>query len=125
MRDLEHREDVILLVNEFYDKVKLNQEIGPIFTDIANLNWEHHLPRMYDFWETLLFGKEAYKGNPMDKHIALSKLTPLNKEHFNTWLLLWHQTLQEHFKGPIADLAKSKAENIAGLMLFKIQRHSF
>lgn len=120
MKDIESREDIIALINQFYHKVQQNELIGKIFTDIAQVNWAHHLPRMYDFWETVLFGKEAFKGNPMLKHIQLSKQTAMEQIHFNEWLLLWSKTIDENFKGETADLAKFRAKSIADLMLYKI-----
>ena len=56
-KDIESREDIIAFVNRFYNKVEADPVIGYIFTDIAKVNWDHHLPRMYDFWESVLFGK--------------------------------------------------------------------
>jgi len=81
-KDIEKREDIILLVNSFYDKVKANTTIGHIFSEVSNVNWEHHLPVMYDFWGGILLDERSYSGNPMAKHIALSRQYPLTAEHF-------------------------------------------
>ncbi len=124
MKDITQREDIELLVNSFYDRVKTDQTIGYIFTDVAGVNWDEHLPRMYSFWETLLLGKMSFKGNPMSKHIQLSKKTEMNQSHFDAWLSIWNKTLDDNFKGEVADSAKQKGQNIAGLMLFKIDKHT-
>ncbi|WP_367274609.1 group III truncated hemoglobin [uncultured Lutibacter sp.] len=50
MKDINNREDIELLVNKFYEKVKVDETIGYIFNEIANINWDKHLPKMYDFW---------------------------------------------------------------------------
>lgn len=121
MTDIKNLKDIELLVNTFYDEVRANKTIGYIFNDIAKVEWEHHLPRMYSFWETILFGKENFKGNPMIKHILLSKQTELNKIHFDTWLEIWHTTIDKIFSGLKAEDAKQKAANIARIMLHKIQ----
>ena len=71
-KDIDNRADIIALVDTFYQNVALNKQIGPIFTDIAKVDWSHHLPKMYDFWESILFGKAIYKGNPMLSHFALN-----------------------------------------------------
>ncbi|MBT3920291.1 MAG: group III truncated hemoglobin [Flavobacteriaceae bacterium] len=120
MKDINNREDIELLVNKFYKKVKVDETIGYIFNEIANINWDKHLPKMYDFWETVLLGKMSFKGNPMLTHIKLSKKTNINKIHFNCWLKLWIETINNHFKGKIADNAKQRGQNITGLMLYKI-----
>src|SRR3954453_4230350 len=102
MKDIQNRKDIELLVNAFYSGVKENNLLRPIFEDISKIDWEQHLPRMYDFWETILFGKEAFKGNPMLKHILLSKQTEMNQEHFAAWLALWKETINKHFAGQMA-----------------------
>lgn len=119
-KDIHNREDIILLVDTFYKNVALNQKIGPIFTDVAKVDWSHHLPKMYDFWESILFGKAIYKGNPMLTHFELNEQTPLQTEAFETWKNLFFQTVDDLFAGANADLIKQKAQSIADLMHFKI-----
>jgi hemoglobin len=122
MKDIETREDIIVLVNTFYKKVVKNPLLAHIFNDVAQINWEHHLPNMYDFWETLLFGRQAFKGNPMLKHISLSKQTEMSEQHFSAWISLWTETVDQLYIGEIAEEAKQKAKNISGLMLYKISK---
>jgi len=120
-RDIVNRKDVELLVNTFYGKVKANAVIGYIFNDVAKVNWEHHLPKMYSFWASMLLDEHSYSGNPMIKHIELSKITPLTEKEFSEWLQLFNETVDELFEGTIANEAKSRGANIARLMLHKIQ----
>jgi len=119
-KDIHNSADIIVLVDTFYKNVVLNQEIGPIFTDIARVDWAHHLPKMYDFWESILFGKATYKGNPMLTHFALNEQTPLQYEQFEVWKNLFFQNVDDLFTGPNAELIKQKAQSIADLMHFKI-----
>lgn len=111
--DIIDREDVVLLVNSFYYKVQESPILGFIFNDIAKLNWDEHLPRMHSFWASALFNEQSFSGNPMRKHIALSKITPMTEVQFNEWLTLFYQTVDEHFIGRKADEAKARASNIA------------
>ncbi|MBL0024632.1 MAG: group III truncated hemoglobin [Saprospiraceae bacterium] len=120
-KDIESKEDIVLLVNTFYDSVKENKTIGYIFSDVAKINWETHLPKMYSFWASVLLAEQSYTANPMIKHIALSKITPMTETEFNEWLLLFTKTVDDLFAGQIASDAKFKAGNIARLMLHKIQ----
>ncbi|MCX2429170.1 MULTISPECIES: group III truncated hemoglobin [unclassified Pedobacter] len=120
MNDIENRTDIILLVDRFYNHVQENQEIGPIFTEIAQVNWVHHLPKMYDFWESILFGKAIYKGNPMLTHFSLNQKTPLQEAEFSIWKAIFIQTVDELFAGENAETIKQKAQSIADLMHFKI-----
>ena len=107
--DIEFEADVQLLVNSFYLKVKADEVIGFLFNDIAKVDWEHHLPRMYAFWEFLILGKNTYQGNPIEPHHALAKKHPLTAAHFDRWVLLFQSTIDEHFSGPRADDAKQRA----------------
>lgn len=120
MNDIENRTDIILLVDRFYNHVQENQEIGPIFTEIAQVNWVHHLPKMYDFWESILFGKAIYKGNPMLTHFSLNQKIPLQEAEFSIWKAIFIQTVDELFAGENAETIKQKAQSIADLMHFKI-----
>lgn len=122
-KDIESAADIELMVNSFYNVVKSNSILGPIFKDVAKVDWQTHLPKMYSFWSSLLLGEHSYSGNPMVKHIALSKITPLTETEFSTWLLLFNRTVDLHFQGSKAEEAKSRAANIARLMLHKIEMH--
>ncbi len=121
MKKLETREDIELLVNKFYDKVGKDSSIGFFFNDIAKVNWSEHLPKMYRFWETLLFGQVSYKGNPMAVHFPINEIQAIEKHHFEHWLKLWTETVEENFIGETAELAVYKASNIARLMAHKME----
>jgi len=121
MKNLESREDIELLVNSFYDKVVQDEAIGFFFKDIIKVNFQKHLPKMYSFWETILFGQMSYKGNPMAVHFPINQLEAMEKRHFEKWLELWKQTIEENFTGQNADMAITKSENIANLMAYKME----
>jgi len=78
------------------------------------------MPKMYDFWETTLFQKTTYKGNPMTIHLDLNQKQPLKKLHFDRWLLLFNETVNKLFTGQKAELAKTRALSIATVMQIKI-----
>ena len=116
-RDIGSEEDVVLIVNSFYEKVREDRLLGPIFNDFAKVDWETHLPRMYDFWNTLIFSQKTYKGNPFAKHIPL----PIQQEHFEQWLVLFEQNIDEHFTGEIAEHTKLRAKSIAHIFQSKLK----
>ena len=118
---IQNRSDIELLVNTFYEKVRANKVLSYIFDDVAQIDWDNHLPQMYSFWASLLLGEHSFRGNPMVKHINLSKMTPMTNVEFSEWLLLFNQTVDELFKGEKAEEAKIRAANIARLMLHKIE----
>ncbi len=119
--DIQNRPDIELLVNTFYEKVRENKVLGYIFNDVAKINWESHLPKMYSFWASILLGEHSFSGNPMQKHIALSKVTEMTDKEFSEWLYLFIETVDELFVGEKANEAKLRAGNIARLMLHNIQ----
>ncbi|MBS1548649.1 MAG: group III truncated hemoglobin [Bacteroidetes bacterium] len=119
MKQLENRKDIEFLVNSFYKKVE-QSGIGFFFNDVAKIDWSHHLPKMYDFWTTLLFGEVAYKGNPMAAHFPINEMVAMEKKHFEIWISIWTETVMEHFEGEVAELAIYKAHNIANLMAHKM-----
>ncbi len=114
------REDIELLVNSFYLKVRNDEVIGYLFNEVARVNWDHHLPIMYDFWQKILFNEEGYKGNPMPKHLALHQQSPLNPAHFERWVNLFVSTIDELFEGDYAELAKQRARSIATVMQIRV-----
>ena len=122
--DIQSRKDIELLINSFYEKVKKDDTIGFIFNDIAHINWEQHLPIMYDFWETLLLDASSYSKNAMEVHYTLNRKIRLEERHFQRWLQLFFETVDELFIGNIATMAKTKAKSIAGLMQYKMKQES-
>ena len=119
-KDIKTKEDIELLVRSFYDKVKIDPVIGHIFTTVIKVNWEKHLPVMFDFWENTLFYTGSYSGNPIESHRRLHKIFPLNEEHFKRWVALFTETVDELFEGEKAQLAKQRAFSISTVMKIKI-----
>jgi hemoglobin len=118
--DISTREDIVRLVDSFYEKVKHDELIGSLFTTVFNVNWGRHLPVMYDFWQNMLFYTGSYSGNPLESHRRLHQVFPLKEEHFNRWVVLFTETVDELFKGERALLAKQRALSIATVMKIKI-----
>ena len=114
--DITDHRDVAWLVNVFYDRVRDDSLLGPIFDDVARVDWATHLPRMYDFWESVLFGTSTFKGTPLIVHRALARHTPLTAQAFNRWVTLFQTTVDDLFTGAMADHAKRSAVRIAATM---------
>jgi hemoglobin len=122
--DIASRKDIEILVDEFYSKIKKDEQIGFIFTDIAMVNWEKHLPVMYGFFENMLFYTGSYTGNPMELHKHINRLFPLTEAHFRQWNYLFTTTVDELFEGTTANLVKQRAKSIAAVMQIKITNES-
>ena len=115
-KDIETEADIKLLVDTFYDSVNQDELLSPVFNDFAQVDWQHHLPIMYRFWSTVLFGSMAYKGQPFPKHLPL----PVDRQHFSRWIALFTQTLADLFEGPRATEAKQKAAGIAHIFQMRL-----
>lgn len=122
-KDIRKREDIMKLVDSFYEKVRADESLGPIFDQIAHTNWEKHLPVMYDFWENVIFHTGQYTGNPMISHQRVHALQPFTKAHFTRWLELFRATLHECFEGPHTELADQRATSIATVMQLKLEAY--
>ena len=112
--DLQDRAGVAALVDAFYRRAVADPLIGPIFTDVARIDLDHHLPIITDFWETVLLGAGGYRRDVLGLHAALDRRVPLRAEHFERWLELWTTTVDERFAGPVADRAKAEARRAGG-----------
>jgi hemoglobin len=120
LADIRTREDIARLVDAFYGQAMTDDVIGYIFTDVARLDLQAHLPTMYDFWETMLLGARTYQGGAMPKHLELHRRSPLRAEHFERWLQIWERTVEERFAGPVADEAIQRAHAVARSMLLRV-----
>lgn len=120
--DITSQEDIQLLVDSFYKKVLVDPIIGFIFTEVVQLSWEKHIPIMYAFWTSILLPPGDYTGNPMGKHFQLDKKVHFTKVHFDKWLQLWEETVNENFIGDKATEAITRAKNIAAIMFHKIEQ---
>lgn len=118
--DIQNIDDIKLLVNSFYEKVKKDKIIGYIFTDAIKIDWETHLLVMYQFWENVIFFTGSYKGNPMIIHQHINSKISLTTEHFKQWLHLFIVTIDELFAGEKAEFVKQRAISIATVMQIKI-----
>lgn len=110
-------DDVKNLVNTFYAKVRKDDLLGPIFNGRIQDRWPEHLAKLYTFWQTILLGEHTYYGTPFPPHAQL----PIERHHFEKWLFLFHETLDDLFVGEVADEAKGRSIKMAEMFQFKIQ----
>lgn len=108
--------DIKLLVDTFYAKVREDELLAPVFEERIQDRWPRHLDIMYRFWQTVLLGEHTYQGSPLMKHIGL----PVNGVHFQRWLKLFYETIDSLFTGDIAEEAKWRAERMADMFQYKL-----
>lgn len=116
--DIINKEDVKLLVDKFYEKVNNHALLSKVFNQVAKVDWPEHLPKMYAFWSGILLNTSEYRGQPFDKHAKHAE--HISAEHFQEWLKLFHETIDEHFVGEKAKLAKTRADSIAAIFQYKL-----
>lgn len=111
--DVIARADLEQIVQRFYEQVLEDPIIGFIFTDVAKIQLEEHLPIIVDFWHDALFKGKLYRGNALQKHLQLNQLIGLRPGHFTRWLYLFHAAVDEHHSGDNADQMKKRAMLVA------------
>jgi hemoglobin len=116
-KDIATIEDIRLLVDAFYGKIRVDILLGGIFNGVIKDRWPEHLEKMYRFWQTVLLDEHTYYGSPFPPHAQL----PVEQKHFDTWLKLWYETIDEHFIGARADEAKWRGDKMAVMFLSKIE----
>ena len=112
MKYINDRQDLIKIVDTFYNKVKTDDTLGYIFNDVMKVNWDKHLTKMYDFWENILFQTGNYNGRPFPVHLQVNDKKNLGDAEFNRWLQVFIDTVNELFQGANATELKQKAMNI-------------
>ena len=120
-KDIQNREDVFLLVSEFYKKVRTDIVLGPFFNTVIS-DWDVHIQRLTTFWESSLFLKTRYTGNPLQAHIKVDKdnNNSITELHFGLWLNLWYQTIDELFVGDYAENTKRRARKMGTFLYLNI-----
>jgi hemoglobin len=109
MPDITTEADVKQLVDAFYGRIRDDALLNPIFSDVAEVDWSEHLPKMYAFWNGIILAQPGYRGAPWPAHAGL----PVTSEHFRRWLDLFRATVDERFAGEAARRAKNAAASIA------------
>ena len=121
-KDIVNREDLLLLLTQFYNKLLADKSISYLFTDIARIDLPHHLDILVNFWDSILFQSDTYRKNAMQPHMILHQKSPLLKHHFETWLRYFNETVDDLFEGEKASIAKERALSIATVMQIKISQ---
>lgn len=114
--DLLDLNDIKLLVDTFYTNVRKNDLLAPIFNERIGERWPEHLEKMYKFWQTILLEEHTYHGSPFPVHMQL----PVDQTHFNVWIQLFNQTVDELFVGTKAEEAKWRGAKMAEMFAYKI-----
>ncbi|MET3027139.1 group III truncated hemoglobin [Flavobacterium sp. UW10123] len=123
-KQIENRDDVSFLVHQFYAKIRADKEIGFYFNEMIS-DWDAHLEKLTDFWETNLFGVRKYKGNPHAVHNEVDAHfdEKITANEFGIWLNHWFQTIDEHFEGENAETLKRRARKMSTFLYMSMFQH--
>lgn len=112
-RDLDDPAEITEMVRRFYADVAQDDVLGPMFNDVARVDWSEHLPKLTAFWCRALLGRPGYQGNPFRAHIEVHEQRAFTRAHFERWLELFHETLDGGWAGPLVEQAKLFARKVA------------
>jgi len=114
--DLDSREAIETFVDRFYARLLADEQLAPVFLDVAAIDLAVHLPHIKDYWCKLLLGEQGYRRHTMNIHRQLHGKQPLEAGDFQRWLALFNATLDEGFSGEQTERARRIAAAIAGNM---------
>jgi hemoglobin len=111
--DLDTPEEIAEMVRRFYADIAMDDLLGPMFNDVARVDWSEHLPKVTAFWCRALLDLPGYAGNPFRAHEQVHDKRAFTPVHFERWLSLFHETLDLGWIGPNAERAHRLADNVA------------
>ena len=111
--DLDSREAIESFVDRFYARLLADEQLAPVFLDVAEIDLSVHLPHIKDYWCKLLLGEQGYRRHTMNIHRQLHGKQALRPEDFQRWLALFNATLDEGFSGERTERARRIAAAIA------------
>lgn len=115
--DLDSLDNIKIMVNSFYAKIRKDELLGSIFNERIGNRWPEHLEKMYRFWQTILLEEHTYYGSPFPPHATM----PVESKHFERWVQIFNQNLDELFEGEIKEEASWRAKKMAQMFNYKIE----
>lgn len=101
------------MVTRFYADVDVDPLLGPLFNDVAQVDWPEHLEKLTAFWCRALLGLTGYAGNPFQAHKRVYLKRQFTAGHFMRWLSLFERTIHAGWDGPNAQRALALARDVA------------
>jgi hemoglobin len=119
-RDLTTRADVHEVVVTFYREIVFDPLLGPVFEEVAEVDWATHIPKLVDFWCRVLLGEPGYDGTVLRAHRGVHDAEAFRLEHFDRWYELWAESIDQGWAGPHAEEAKVHAARIANVLASRL-----
>jgi hemoglobin len=115
-RDLDTRGQIHDLVVRFYREIAFDDLLGPVFEEVAEVDWSTHIPRLIDYWARVLLREPGYDGFILGPHRRVHDTEPFGVEHFDRWYRLFVDVVDAGWRGPVAERAKSHAARTARML---------
>lgn len=112
------QEHIEKLVTHFYSRIQEDELLGPIFNDVAHVDWAHHIPLLCQFWNSVMLKTNEYRGNAYAKHVMLGTQTDIQEIHFTRWLTLFQEEANKHLPAPAATEIIKRASLIAESLMY-------
>ena len=114
--DLDSRSHIHDLVVDFYREVAMDDLLGPVFGEAAEVDWASHIPKLIDYWCRVLLRQPGYDGYILRVHQHVNDMEPFRPELFDRWYQLFVAAADRGWEGPVAERAKSHAAQIAAML---------
>jgi len=114
--DLDSRTAIHDVVVHFYREVVFDELLGPVFDEVAEVDWSQHLPKLVDYWCRVLLREPGYDGLILAAHRHVHEMQPFRVEHFDRWYELWVASVDSRWAGPRADAAKAHARHLGEVL---------
>ena len=118
--DLDSRSAIHDLVVRFYREIVFDELLEPVFSEVAEVDWSLHLPKLTDYWCRVLLGEPGYDGFILAAHRHVHEIEPLTVDMFDRWYCLWSETIDTSWSGPIAETAKRHAARIGAVLVHQV-----
>lgn len=108
-----NQENIVKLMEIFYEKVRKDKDLGPIFNNaigVSDEEWTEHKAKIGNFWAGMLLGEGDYNGQPLKKHL---ELPPFPQEFFEVWLKLFEESLNRVYNEEMKSVILQRAQMIA------------
>lgn len=116
-RDLDSREEVAEFVTRFYREIAQDERFHYYFDTLAHVDWHAHTLELTDFWTGLLFGDHEIDAvEVLESHRWLHDITAFDQALFDRWLEILETTLDDGWRGPIAEQARKRGHGYAWAM---------
>ncbi len=119
-RDLDTRSEIHDLVVDFYREIVFDPVLGPVFGEVAEVDWAEHIPRLIDYWARVLLRDPSYDGYILRPHQHVHERQSFELEWFDRWYGLFAASVDQGWRGPFAEAAKDHAARMASTLARRI-----